>query len=211
MKNYINIHTHRTKGENLELFSLRLGSSAESPSTLLYSAGIHPWDIDEIVDFEILYNELRTRKIVAVGEIGLDYSRGLDKELQAFVFEKQVAIAKELNLPIIIHCVKSYNKVLNTLLNNKIKKAIFHSFIGSSELAKQVCELGYYLSFSPLSLGSPKSIEALQNMPLDKLFIETDDSEQSIESVYEQVAEHLAIDIDKLTEIIHKNYMKLFR
>ena len=133
------IHTHNPHSEDRNIYSVRLGFEP-FPTDKICSAGVHPWDIEK-VDYQPHFSTLNSANILAVGECGLDYSIGLDKEIQKAIFEEHIDIAKKRNLPIIIHSVKSLSDVVNLLKKRDINTAIFHSF-------PRPCEAGYILELS---------------------------------------------------------------
>ena len=88
---------------------------------------------------------------------------------------------------------------------------IFHGFIGSAEQAQRALGKGYYLSFGERCAKSPKTIEALRITPLDRIFVETDESTVSIEQIYHLIASLRGISIEELTDAIEQNYNRIFR
>lgn len=150
------------------------------------SVGFHP-DPDCIIkadsDFiEKLKNlvqkdrEQGKNKIVAIGEIGLDYHyEDYDKERQIEVFEKQIELANELSLPVIVHLRDAIEDGMNILKKHK-PKGVMHCFSGSAETAKEVLALGMYISFTGVLTfkNSKKANKALEVIPIEKLLLETD-------------------------------------
>ena len=145
--------------------------------------GISPNDINqdwknelkEIV--EILEKELINKKILAVGEIGLDYHYDTDKELQKEVFIKQIEIANKYNLPIVIHTRDAIMDTLTVLKENKVnKKGIFHCCPHNRELVKEALKLGYYISFGgTITFKNSKNADEIVRMvPDDRFVTETD-------------------------------------
>lgn len=188
MERYINIHTHIFTGQHAEL----------------HSVGIHPWDA---ASFDIsMLNEEYFSSAEAIGEIGLDYACKVDRVLQERLFERQLELAQKLGKPVVLHCVKAFEPVMKYLSKYSLKAVIFHGFIGSKEQAAKAIERGYYLSFGHRTEHSPKSIEALCATPLDRLFVETDEAEISIEQMYAKIAELRGIEVENLLDAINKNY-----
>ena len=189
---YINIHTHRPTGSHIE------------PT----SVGLHPWDIttDSSLDYQPL-----PQGVQAIGEIGLDYHVEVDRELQMGIFREQLQIAQELSLPVIIHCVRAFEPIIRELAKFQLKAVIFHGFTGSFEQMQTAIIRGYYLSYGDRSFRSVKSIETLLATPDNRLFLETDNSEVTIEEVYERVAKIKNITIDELKQITSDNYARIFK
>lgn len=121
----------------------------------------------------------KSEKIVAVGEIGLDYYWNKEnKELQQYAFTKQIELANRLELPIVIHTREAVDDTLDILRNkvNVIRKGIFHCCPLNRELIKQALQLGFYISFAgPITFKNSKNAdEMIEMVPLDKILIETD-------------------------------------
>ena len=130
-------------------FAIQLSTEYEH---VYASCGISPNDIDEYVDEKIeeIRKIAKSEKVVAIGEIGLDYYWNKDnKEKQKEVFIKQINIANELNLPIIIHTRDAVMDTLDVLKKNNVNnKGIFHCCPLNIELVKEALKLGFYISFS---------------------------------------------------------------
>ena len=210
MKPFVDIHTHKPLKESLQVANFRLGTE-QKPLAEPFSAGIHPWDAEQFYPtLDTICEQLTTLPCVAIGEIGLDRACSVPTELQQEVFERQIIIAQERNLPIVIHCVKAYNEVAKTLSKYSLRGVVFHGFIGSEELCRNLTNNGYSISFGFGALRSPKTIEAMRITPHEKLFLESDTSEQNIADLYAQVAHVKGINIEALREQIYNNYTKLF-
>lgn len=155
----------------------------------MYAAvGIHPEDCkaltgtvaEEVARIRALLDtpeRRRENKIVALGEIGLDYHwEPLEKELQQKYFEAQLALSAELNLPVIIHDREAHGDCFETVLRYPAVKGVFHSYSGSAEMAKELTKRGWYISFSGVVTfkNARKVREVAQTVPVDKLLLETD-------------------------------------
>ena len=147
----------------------------------IYAAvGMHPHDsrlYDE--EFEkILLKQLEEKKVVALGEIGLDYYYDNSKrDIQQEVFIRQLRIAKERNIPFIVHSREASEDTYNILKENYGgNKGVLHSFSGSREMAKKYLDLGLYISFSgTVTFKNASNVKACAKyVPLDKMLIETD-------------------------------------
>ncbi len=153
--------------------------------TFMYTTiGISPNDIPEskeeidkeIIELKELYN--KDKKIMAVGEIGLDYHWNMEnKELQKYAFIKQIELANELDLPIQIHTREAVMDTLEILKNNKVSNGgIFHCCPLNRELVKEGLKLGFYISFAgPITFKNSRNAEEIIKMvPDDKFLVETD-------------------------------------
>lgn len=148
----------------------------------VYAAvGLHPEDapdfsgrIDETLD--AIKKLSSHNKVVALGEIGLDYHWDIEKDLQHDVFDKQLSLAEELSLPVIIHDRDAHGKTLEIIKLHKNVIGVMHGFSGSAETAREYVNMGWYLAFGgPLTYkNSVKTKEACVAVPADRLLIETD-------------------------------------
>ena len=150
----------------------------------MYTAvGIHPSDTRFLSDIDKEIEEIRTlildksSKCVALGEIGLDYHYpDTDKEKQRLYFERQMMLAEELDIPIVIHDREAHEDILAVLKKYPRVHGILHSYSGSVEMAKELVKMGYYISFSGTltftNARKPKEVAAV--LPHDRILIETD-------------------------------------
>lgn len=193
MLRFINIHTHHFSGEHTE------------PRAF----GFHPWDAEK-VDIATLDEYGSFAEEDAIGEIGLDFACEVDREQQERLFCRQLEIAQRLGKPVILHCVKAFEPTLNLLSRYSLKAVIFHGFIGSKEQAEAALKRGYYLSFGHRTRHSPKSIEVLRIVPLNRIFVETDESDRTIEAMYEEIADLKGVTIEALLTATNENYRTIF-
>lgn len=176
---------------------------------LYLSAGIHPWYLTED-NFPLLWEWLlgatRDKRVVAIGEAGLDKKTNVSFDLQCVAFRRVVALADELNLPLLIHAVKTADEIIRMKKDLRPRNPwIIHGFRGRKELAQAYLRQGIYLSY-----GEKYQEEALRATPLDSLFIETDESETGVCELYGRAAKVLEITEEKLRERIEQNINKLF-
>lgn len=146
----------------------------------IYSAvGIHPECVDNLpVDWlNQVENLVGQNKVVAVGEIGLDYHySGFSKKKQFDVFEKQLDLAQTLNKPVIIHSREAVEDTISILKNFPKISGVIHCFSGSAEVACKYIEMGWYIGFTGVVTfkNAKKAVEAVRVIPIDKIVIETD-------------------------------------
>ena len=222
-------------GYNIEssLFSLEISKKYE----FIYSiCGISPndipqseqqlWkDIDEIS--QIVKNN-KSKKLVAIGEIGLDYYWNKEnKELQKQAFIKQIELANELELPIVIHSRDASVDTIDIIRNNKVKKAgIFHCCQLNQELVRQALELGYYISFAgPITFKNSKNApEIIKMVPMDRILIETDSPYLSPEPnrgkrndcrnvryVAQKIADVKGLTVEEVAQKTYENAIRIFK
>lgn len=209
-----NIHTHKVN-PNKGNFIQSLHNNFEKVETNgKFSIGLHPWFIEEenwkkeMVSIE---QYCVHKNVVAIGECGLDNVCNTDIHLQKVVFIQQVFLANQIHKPIIIHCVRAWQEVLHLLhMNNENVPVIFHGFNGKLSIVKQIIHEGYYVSFGKAILNNPMLLEDIRSLPIDKLFLETDDDDISIESIYQAASNALEIDVDSLSLQINKNATEVF-
>ncbi|MGM0238840.1 TatD family hydrolase [Enterococcus sp. AZ103] len=176
-----------------------------------------------------LIEKLTLPKVVALGEIGLDYYWMEDpKEVQAKVFQRQIAIAKEMNLPISIHTRDAIEDTYKILKEADIREigGIMHSFSGSDDWAKRFLDLGMHISFSGVvSFKKATDVQAAAKIvPLDKLLVETDapylapvpyrgkrNEPGYTRYVVEKIAELRNLPWEEVAEITRNNAHQLFR
>ncbi|MCK5811959.1 MAG: TatD family hydrolase [Clostridiales bacterium] len=198
----------------------------------IYAAvGVHPHDSSsytEKVEKEIT-SLAAHKKVVAIGEVGLDFHYDFSpRDIQLQVFIKQIKLANQLDMPLIIHDREAHQPVLEALRKYKDEKTIgvFHSYSGSSEMIRDVLELGFYLSFNGISTfkNAKKVHDAIFHTPLDKLLIETDspyltpepfrgkrNDSSNVIYVAKAIAKIKGITIEEVYEKTTENTKKLFK
>lgn len=193
MNCYVDIHTHHPTGQHIE------------PK----GVGIHPWYAERYATCELsLGDEVTTAELI--GEIGLDFACGVDRQLQEQVFRQQLLIAERLQKPVVLHCVRAFEPMMNILSEHKLRAVIFHGFIGSAEQAQRALDRGYFLSFGVNVLRSPKSIKALNICPLERMFVESDESLIPIAEIYAEIARLRGVDVAVLAAKTEENYKRIF-
>ena len=154
---------------------------------MFVAVGIHPEDVictenieEDIKDLYSLVDNIEKRKknkIVAIGEIGLDYHyEGYQKQLQFEYFKRQLELAAELDMPVVIHDRDAHGDCFDIVTEYKNVKGVFHSFSGSAEMAKELVKRDWYISFSGVLTfkNARKTVEVAECIPLEKILIETD-------------------------------------
>jgi len=215
---YINLHTHHQSFNsdtrsivNLSLNQLR---NKEVPSTY-FSVGLHPWDMAKYKsnDLAIMLDYGTNKNCIAIGECGLDKSKGSSLNEQITLFIKQVHISETLQLPLIIHCVRAYSEIIKFKKDLKPKQPwIFHAYNGSKETTMQALRHGFYFSLGEaLNHPNSKAKASIHHIPHDHLFFETDDKPKlGIKSIYQTAAHLLDIEIQALQLITENNFKLLF-
>lgn len=222
MTPYVDIHTHTTHsgagcievvsldiaelhtncGGDVDAICQKVGSCGQ-----YVAIGLHPWNAASAeVDLASLPTVIqRCPNVRFIGEAGLDRTRDIDTGLQKNVFQTQVEMSEDLSIPMVIHCVRAFDELLN--MRKALKphqRWIVHGFRGKPELARQLIRSGLDISlgehYNPLSLGV---------IPMNRLWIETDMSESNIQSVYASLCENMNIDADTLRESVFQRFQHL--
>ncbi|WP_036300327.1 TatD family hydrolase [Methylomarinum vadi] len=219
----IDIHCHRV-GETTHLQILSLDThelagetdGLNIPSNCFISIGIHPWFIErQNPDHPIqkLESYRDHPKLLAVGECGLDKTVTTDLARQISLFEQQITLAEQWRKPLMIHCVRAYNELLQLKKKGCTSQPwIIHGFNNNPELAKQLLKQGCYLSLGKALLREQSNAaKTLQRMPLDRLFLETDAAADiSISAIYAAAAKITGLAIASLRRQIVRNFTHVF-
>ena len=159
--------------------SLNAIALAEKYDYIYAAVGSHPDVADEVDEALIArYRELcRHPKVKAIGEIGLDYHyEDIPRDIQKKAFRLQMELARELDLPVIVHEREAHEDGLKIVDEFPTVKGVFHCYSGSLEMAKELVKRGWYIGFTGVLTfkNARKAIEVAQNIPLDRIVIETD-------------------------------------
>lgn len=182
---------------------------------------------DEVTDEDILLldNQLKNDKVVAVGEIGLDYYQGKDnKEEQLELFEKMLNLAEKHELPVIVHSRKSIQDTYDALIKYNVV-GLMHSYLGSAEMAYEFIKLGFYIGIAgPVThINNKKIKKMLKRIGGDNILVETDspylapeqkkgeiNTSLNLKYIIRKVSEELNIGEDEVIETTVSNAKKLF-
>ena len=216
----INVGCDRaTSGSSVQL-------SHEYP--FVYAAvGCHPHSASEFTEGDIaLYTELaQDKRVVAIGEIGLDYHYDLSpRDVQKEVFEKQLILANSLDMPVIIHSREATEDTIRLLTKHK-PKGVVHCYSGSAEVAQQILALEMYIGYTGVVTfnNARRVLEAVRITPLDRLLLETDCPYMSpvphrgercdstmIPCTADKIAEIKGIPVQQLVDAATENTRRLF-
>lgn len=213
---FIDVHTHslNTMGY-LSIFNHMLANQDEAsiPSGL-YSAGLHPWDIAKAkTDWQHTLERLcLDPNLVAIGETGIDLSRGETLEKQRSIFETHLKLASFFDLPVIIHCVRAHGEILRSLKGIAVQTPIvYHGFENGWKQATKLLDAGLYISFGKALLYPSHPVaEVIKKAPPDRILLETDTYEGEITNIYKVAAHILHLPLETLAEQITLNVNKIF-
>ncbi|MFY7739782.1 MAG: TatD family hydrolase [Flavobacterium sp.] len=212
---YFNLHTHKftNSPEVLELVNQYPWEfDAAIPN---YSIGIHPWYINTNrleSDLKIIEDKLQLNECLALGECGLDKRIEIPLALQIEVFEKQIEFAEKYQKPLVLHLVAAFDELIAIKKRLKIKVPIvIHGFSKNEQVAKQLIDNGFYLSFGKYLLRNPDMETVFKSVPNDRFFLETDTIEETLEEVYTLAAKYKNIKIEDLIEIVNTNFSTVFK
>lgn len=212
---FINLHTHfYTKSEsNLEIVNQYPNEFSEEIP--LYSIGIHPWYIDDNrldEDLKTIKEKLSLKECIALGECGLD--KRIDKiyNTQIDVFESQLDLLHQISKSVILHCVASFDEVISCKKNSGLTSPfIIHGFSKNYQVAKQLLNQDFHLSFGKYLLRNPELGDVFKQIPKEKIFLETDTISESLEEVYTFAAKCKNISVEEMKEIVWNNYQTVFK
>lgn len=202
---------------------------AEKYDFIYAVCGVHPSEVGGLCeeDMQTLFEMSKHKKVKAIGEIGLDYhyEDSPAKEVQRFWFGRQLELAKEVDLPVVIHDRESKGEGFEILKASGVKKAVVHCFSGSAETAAELLKLGFYISFTGVVTfkNARKALEALKVIPLDRLFIETDcpymapepfrgtrNDSSNVVKIAEKYAEIKNVSLEEIAKITTQNAKTFF-
>ncbi len=218
---YINIHSHRQQNDHsitvLNIAAHALPTSLNSDSLTLphyFSIGIHPWFYEAQLfsqHWQAVQQFSRHPNCVAIGECGLDHLITLDKKQQIAVFARHIELALELNKPLMIHCVRAYPELLK--LKQHYASTLpwivhgFNKYSMTEALLNQDCYLS--LGYAVLRPNHPLG-RLLPDLPLDRLFLETDDTEMpTIDTIYQTAAKIAGWPLSALKQRLYHNFKRI--
>ncbi|MBK6089545.1 TatD family hydrolase [Ruminococcus difficilis] len=199
---------------------------AETYPHVYACAGIHPENLEGLAPdyLDQLTELLKHPKVVALGEIGLDYHWDIPRELQNRVFEEQLMLAKELDVPVVIHDREAHGDVM-ALLRKYQPKGLMHCFSGSVEMLREVMKLGMSISLGGTVTfkNARVPVEVAAAVPLDRLLLETDapylspapnrgkrNDSRNIAYTAQRIAEIRGMDAQELVDITTENAKRLY-
>lgn len=228
---FVDIHTHTS--DNQSVIKIVDGFSEK----VLMTWGIHPWDVTDTPyrhfernevesrnhrhgrfqnhsnasDFSIPLSSSRNDELFAIGEVGLDKVHKETFEKQVEVFEEMIRLSESYKKPMIVHCVRAYSEIIEMRKKTKATMPwVIHGFNSLVETMKQMLKYDIYISLGEiLYRNENQAVEILKNIPVERLFLETDVSGRDIRDVYAKAADLMGCDLEFLCKQIFENYGRL--
>lgn len=208
---FYNLHTH-VSVNRLDVFELINQYPNQVNSSLpSFSVGIHPWYIvpeNLQIDLDAIESNIQLQNCLAVGECGLDKRIETDLEFQKKVFIEQIKIAEKYNKPLILHCVAAYQEAIQIKKDLKVQvPMVIHGFSKNYQVAKSLIDNGFYLSFGKYLLRNPELSDVFEQIPPERIFLETDMIEEAIDLVYKKAQSVVDFDIN---QVVQNNFKRVF-
>ena len=205
--NCFDIHTHHIPLHPEQAILACSIKDMPLPETGIISVGIHPWHLTEKnADEQLHWLEKMVKQpgVVAIGECGMDKLRSISMDKQIKIFRECIMLSEETSLPVIIHAVKCTEELIRIKKDMKPQMPwIIHGFRGKASVAKSLLDQGIHLSF-----GEHYQKDSLRYTPLDRLFLETDESLLPIEDIYQKAAFDYGVTMEIFMESIISNAKK---
>jgi TatD DNase family protein len=219
----LDFHVHFSKQNKNSICSLDISECDKLPEMLfMFTLGVHPWFLKSkmaFYKFEKILNDIYSGEygvnvydnFIGLGECGLDRLKGPEMELQKKMFMNICRIGIDFDLPMVIHCVKAYPEILSVYkkYNNQLRWAV-HSFSGNLVEAEKLINKNIFLSFGERLLSSRKLQKIFTEIPVNMIFLETDDADMTVTKLYEFGAELKGMNISSFTAQIQKNIFNFF-
>jgi len=207
---FLDLHTHHIKPGNC-IFSLP--PEFDIPDSGCFSAGLHPWFLKEDwpENVERIIEIAKNPRCLAIGESGFDRLKGPEISIQKEAFQAQAELACTLNIPLILHCVKGQDILLEFLKSSKNPpNVIWHGFNQNPRLAIQLLDFPVSFSFGKgLLIADSNASHWLKSCPLDRIFLETDDSGLEIFSIYQAASLLLQLSVEDLGTQLKENWNRI--
>lgn len=197
---FFDLHTHNEAADS----SCSILNSNTAIEERYTSVGLHPWNITEDweKEFSKIIEPAKSRNVIAIGECGIDKLKStVNLTTQITVFQAHAKLSEETKKPLIIHCVKGIDEIIRVYKElNPTQAWIIHGFRGKPQQALQIIACGLYISF-----GEHFNAESIKATPLDRMFIESDESTLPIADIYSAIAKAKGVEVETLQQSISAN------
>ncbi len=201
---------------------------AEKYDFVYASVGVHPHEAISVKeeDYKTLENWLQQEKVVALGEIGLDFYYDFSpRDIQRQIFKRQLKICENITKPVIIHSREASQEVFDIIKDSKVRKGVVHAYSGSLEMALEYIKLGFYIGVGGVLTfkNANKLLNVVENIPLEHILIETDspylapvpvrgtrNNSQNLKYIVEKISEIKQIEPEKVEKITLETAKKFF-
>lgn len=201
---------------------------SEQYDYIYFAAGVHPHELYDISENTIkeIRHLTQHKKCVAIGEIGLDYHYDtFPREIQKYWFEKQLSLAKLLNIPVIIHSREASQDCFDMIKKSGVEKGVIHCYSGSVEMAEEYVKMGFYIGIGGVLTfpNAKKLVEVAKKITLEHILIETDspylspipyrgkrNDSRNLEFIVKKLAELKGVSPQEVTNATLKNGERLF-
>jgi TatD DNase family protein len=218
---FIDLHTHSLKEESdvfkvVNLFPEQIDQALNHKTTLsVYSIGWHPWYLKQSQiksTMEVIDRASANVDVVAIGECGLDLLCDPTVPFQLTVFKGHALIAEKAGKPLLIHCVRAFNELIR--VKKELKPSvpwIIHGFNANISIGKELIRHGFYFSLGKALLdNTSNAAKLLPEISDGHLFLETDDSDTNIATVYQQAALLTNVEVAEVRKSVFANYLRSF-
>lgn len=209
--NLLDVHSHNYENRYESIYQFDRNQLAYKKKW--FSIGIHPKDADQsFSDFDQLIVTLENcSECIAIGEIGLDNRLVIDPTLQQQVYIRQLKIAQRFSKPIILHCVNQWDlcRKLHSMYAPE-QPIIYHGFSKPTIVDKVLAYPPAKLSLGERLLHSLPLQSCIRNVPLNRIFLETDDADVDLMELYEKLAEIKSLPLPAVTEQLYQNFLEVF-
>ena len=198
-----------------------------SKYSMVYGAlGIQPQEIDDNWEecFQFIEKHIFDEKIIAIGEIGLDYHYECDRELQKNIFRKQLELAQKYNKPVIVHSRDAIQDTYDILKEYHVK-GIIHCYSGSVEMAREFCKIGFYLGIGGTCTfkNSSRIVSVIKDIPIEYIVLETDspylspepyrgkvNEPSNLRFILQRICEIKSVNFQQIESVVYGNVLRLF-
>ena len=217
---FVDIHTHADNQSVIKIVD-------DFSEKILRTWGVHPWEVDKInltqisqisqnwtltsFRFSSLKRTDFTDLVWGIGEVGLDKVHKETFEKQIEVFEEMIRLSESYRKPMVVHCVRAYSEIIEMRKKTKASMPwVIHGFNSSVETMRQLLRYDMYISLGDiLYCNENQAVKILKDIPIERLFLETDVSGRDIRDVYAKAAALMGCDIEYLCKQIFENYGRL--
>lgn len=202
---FVDIHTHIDNQSVIRIVD-------DFSEKILRTWGVHPWDVTKVHnEVPRLFEARNDSGFWCIGEVGLDkiHKETFDKQVE--VFEEMIRLSESYRKPMIVHCVRAYSEIIEIRKKTKATMPwVIHGFSSSVETMRQLLRYDMYISLGEvLYRNENQAVKILKDIPLDRLFLETDVSGRDIKAVYAKAAGLIGCDLEFLCSKIFENYGRL--